>query len=121
MASTTSPLSSWLIMENMFYFRYNPDTSTFTVPPGGDGLYYFSTFLLVDDGEYAEFEVTINGNRFCRALGDNSSGPEAPQATCSALAHLVEGNVDTKQSVCLIYPFTLLVAPLYRWVGDAGK
>ncbi len=106
----------------MFYFRYNPLTATFTVPPGGDGLYYFSTFLRVDDGEFAVFDVAINGNRFCTASGDNHiNGADYPQATCSGLAHLMEGNDDTKESVCLIYPFTLLVVPLHRWVGGAGK
>ena len=107
----------------MFYSRCNPLTATFRVPPGGDGLYYFSTFLLVDYGDVAHFEVTINGNRICAAFGDNynSGDLDAPQATCSGLAHLMEGNDDTKESVCLVYPFTLLVVPLHRWDGGEGK
>ncbi len=78
------------------YFRYNPLTATFTVPPGGDGLYYFSTFFSVDSGQYAEFEVTTNGNSICRAFGDNDSNGDwdYAQATCSGLARLVEGTED---------------------------
>ena len=64
-----------------------------SVPPGGDGLYYFSTYLLVDLGELAYFNMVVNDVIFCSAYGDESSnsGSDYPQATCSAVVDVTEG------------------------------
>ena len=48
--------------------RYDSTTGTFTVPPGGDGFYYFSTYLLVVGGEWGDFEIQINGEMLCSTL-----------------------------------------------------
>ncbi len=74
------------------FFRYDPSTGIFTVPPGGDGLFYFSTYLLVDYSEWGRFNIRVNGEILCSALGDNNSnGDDYPQATCSSLTQLTEG------------------------------
>ena len=39
MESTTS-------LPILFISRYDSTTGVFTVPPGGDGVYYFSTYLI---------------------------------------------------------------------------
>ncbi len=52
--------------------RYDSTTGTFTVPPGGDGLYYFSTFLLVQDGELGRCSIKVNGATLCVAYGDEN-------------------------------------------------
>ena len=74
-------------------FRYDSDTGVFTVPPGGDGLYYFSTYLAVESDEYASFHMMLNGEVLCSAVGDHDEGDDVsvPQATCSATADLTEG------------------------------
>ena len=65
----------------------------FTVPPGGDRLYYFSTYLLVDLGELAYFNMVVNDEIVCSAFGDEdtNSGSDVPQATCSAVVEVTEG------------------------------
>lgn len=80
--------------------RYDPQTGKFTVPPGGAGLYYFSTYLLIGNGEYGRFIIRVNENILCTAIGDESSnaGNDVPQATCSALTQLEEGKFSSNSS-----------------------
>ncbi len=68
-------------------------TGKFTVPPGGAGMYYFSVYLSVDDGEFAWVDITVNGDTMCRSNGDNAQGSSSDyaQSTCSGLAKLIEG------------------------------
>ena len=63
----------------------------FTVPPGGSGLYYFSTYLLVNSGEWGYFNIVVNDVIVCTAYGDGESGPDWAEATCSAAMDVVEG------------------------------
>ncbi len=76
-------------------FRYDPATGIFTVPSGGDGLYYFSTYLSVASGHYAGFNIRVNGEILCTAFGDNNynGADDYPQATCSVLTQLAEGQL----------------------------
>ena len=66
----------------------------FTVPTGGDGLYYFSTHLVVWPGEVATFHILLNvGDMLCTAYGDHNNGDNDHQtATCSAIVDVVEGS-----------------------------
>ncbi len=68
------------------------------MPSGGDGLYYFSTYLQVDYGEYGLFNIRVNEERLCSALGDLSAngGTDYPQGMCSGLAQLTEGKLIEK-------------------------
>ena len=69
----------------------------FTVPPGGDGVYYFSTFLLVSPGEWGRFEMRLNGNVVCTAFGDqNNDGVDYSQGGCGAVLSVVEGKSKYK-------------------------
>ncbi len=79
---------------HLVFPRYDPRTGVFTVQPGGDGLYYFSTYLRVDDGEFGVFNIRVNGEILCSAFGDNdnSGAVDYPQATCSGLAQLGQGS-----------------------------
>ena len=75
-----------------FICRYNSTTGTFTVPPGGDGFYYFSVYLFAASGEYARFDIQINGLRLCTASTDqNGSSGDQGQAACSAASYVSSG------------------------------
>ncbi len=74
------------------FSRYSPSTGIFTVPSGGAGTYYFSTYLLVQEDEYAYFNIVVNGIILCTAWGENDyNDNDRPQAACSGLVQLNEG------------------------------
>ena len=68
------------------------------MPPGGDGFYYFSTFLVVTYYEYGIFDIQINGENLCTAYTDLQGAPEPNpgQAACSGAAYVTEG----KNTLC---------------------
>ena len=75
-----------------FLCRYDRRTGTFTVPPGGDGYYYFSVFFLVNSGELAYFDIEINGEVLCTAAADqHDTAFDEGQAACSAATYATEG------------------------------
>ena len=56
----------------------------FTVP--SDGIYYFSTYLTLDLGEFALMEIRVNGAPVCCGYGDHTSNEEdVSSAACSAV------------------------------------
>ena len=87
MESTTS-------LPILFISSCNSTTGTFTVPPGGDGVYYFSVYLLVIDGEFGIFDMTLNDDVICTAHPDHDNGgnDRAP-GSCSAIVDVVTGNL----------------------------
>ena len=74
-----------------FVYRYNSSTGTFTVPPGGDGFYYFSTYFQVAHLEYGVFDIEINGDVLCTAATDQQDVVGPGQAACSGAAYITEG------------------------------
>ena len=64
-------------------FRNDNMTGTFTVPPGGDGYYYFSVFLTVDGGEFGYFDVEVNGKRICTVFSNLTQTSEIDSETTS--------------------------------------
>ena len=73
-------------------YRYDSTTGTFTVPPGGNGFYYLSTFLLGQSGELGSFEIEFNGERVCTAYSEQreTSGDDLT-TSCTAIAYASEG------------------------------
>ena len=71
--------------------RYDSTTGTFTVPPGGDGFYYFSAYFVVWYFEYAYIDIQINGQTLCTAYADQQEPTDDGQATCSATTYTTEG------------------------------
>ena len=73
----------------------------FAVPPGGGGVYYFSTYLLVDNGEYGHFDMTLNDDVICTTVPDhNSSGAsDLAPGSCSAVVDVVAGNIYFKYNI----------------------
>ena len=73
-----------------FISRYDYSTGTFTLPPGGEGYYYFSTYILVPPGEWADFLMLLNGETHCNAVA-NHSGTDNGPAVCGGACYLREG------------------------------
>ena len=65
------------------------------MPPGGDGVYYFSIFVRVQVGESAGFEIRLNNDAMCTTWPDqNSNGAsDAAPGSCSVVVDVVAGNV----------------------------
>ena len=78
----------------------------FTVPPGGDGMYYFSMFLTVDYGEAAFFDMMLNAERICSVMGDHmASSQDLSTASCSAVAEVSTGSMLMIQIAASRRPF----------------
>ena len=84
-------------------FRYESTNGTFTVPPGGDGFYYFSTYLLFEGGHYGFFDIQVEGDTLCTARTDEDDSSYVGQAACSAATYVSEG------IKLLCYDFTFIV------------
>ena len=62
------------------------------MPPGGDGIYYFSTFLLVDSGgEFGRFDMRLNNDVICSTLPDHSHNgiDDYAPGSCSAVVSVL--------------------------------
>ena len=68
----------------------------FTVPAGGDGIFHFSAYLLVEQAEAAVFDMMLNDEKICSAFGDhNTMGDHDPApASCGAVINAAAGNVN---------------------------
>ena len=81
-----------LIAALFIVYRYDSTTGTFTVPPGGDGFYYFSVYLLVQADEYGIFDIRFNGDIICEAYSEQDDTIDDEATTsCNAIASLSEG------------------------------
>ena len=62
------------------------------MPPGGEGYYYFTTYLLVGSADNAAFDIKINGDLLCTAYNELEETPGDPgPATCSVVTYATEG------------------------------
>ena len=77
----------------LFISSYDSTTGVFTVPLGGDGMYFFSTYMLVDVGEIGLFEFMLNDYVICSTLPDhdNSGANDFTPGSCSAIVNIVAG------------------------------
>ena len=60
------------------------------MPPGGDGYYYFSTYLIVVFEEFGYFDLEINGAQMCTAYTNQGSSSNG-LASCNVFAFVNEG------------------------------
>ena len=72
-------------------YRYDNTSGTFTVPPGGDGYYYFSAYFVVYYYEYAYMDIQMNGQRLCTAFTDQQDPFDYGQSACSVATSVTEG------------------------------
>ena len=64
--------------------------------PGGDGMYYFFTFNVVDAGEYAVLNLKVNRDILCQIQHDSNDSPdERGTGTCAVTQILEEGETLT--------------------------
>ena len=75
----------------VFVHRYDSITGTFTVPPGGDGFYYFTVYLDSQASEDSIFDIEINGEQICSVELDQQASSDEGQSSCSAAIYAVEG------------------------------
>ena len=62
------------------------------MPPGGDGVYFVSTFALVGLGEQGRFDMRLNDDVICSIWPDHfNSGDDAVGGSCSAVVDIVAG------------------------------
>ena len=61
-------------------------------PPGGDGFYYFSLFLVVINPKLAYFDLNVNEGTVCTAFTEQTDTPSNDGPTsCTAISYLTEG------------------------------
>ena len=66
----------------------------FTVPPGRDGFYYFSTFLLGWYDEVSLFDLQINGDVLCTVRLEQENTPlDLLQSACSVVIYAAQGTL----------------------------
>ena len=63
------------------------------MPPGGDGFFYFSTYLVVPGGEDNVFAIQIDNNILCIAYTDEDDNPFQRQSGCNAVTFATEGTM----------------------------
>ena len=83
----------------MLFFSYNNATGEFTVPPGGDGLYFFYINFFADDADITNFIVRLNGVRdlcYARADMNNVAVSDNGAPSCGAVATVSAGKVIMK-------------------------
>ena len=61
------------------------------MPSGGEGFYYFSTYLLVVAGKLGYFDIQINGEVLCTAYTAHTTTNNRP-AVCFGASYIVEGS-----------------------------
>ena len=65
------------------------------MPSGGDGYYYFSTYLLGANSEYNLFNIQMNGEVLCSVnLDQQQSTGDDLQSSCSAATYAAQGILD---------------------------
>ena len=78
-------------MKDTCGFRYDSTTGVFTVPPGGDGTYFFSAYFFIPINEFALLNMVVNDEMVCTADGDHTNLADFATASCSAVVDAVEG------------------------------
>ena len=70
---------------------YDVTTGVFTVPPGGEGLYYFYAHFYYQSSEFARFNIRENGQIRCTTTESNVNSGDYGSSSCAITAVLQEG------------------------------
>ena len=80
----------------------------FTVPRDGDGLYYFSVFVVVNATEYGFFDMELNDNIVCTVEPIDDNGNNRVSSSCSAVVRATAGD-----EVKIVYDVGTDTTPLF--------
>ena len=72
---------------------YDGSTGQFTVPPGGDGLYYLYAHFLFNRGKLVWIRMQVNDLDLCVAFEDGVNAPSYGGGSCGAVVPLQEGSL----------------------------
>ena len=74
-------------------YRYDSTTGVFTVPPGGNGFYYFTVYVTTYTSEDAILDLEINGQVLCSITADLDEVADGDGwgISCSGVAQVMEG------------------------------
>ena len=62
------------------------------MPPGGDGFYCWTLYLMGGNGKNSQFDIEMNGERLCSVRMDQQqTSDDVGQAACSAIAYAAQG------------------------------
>ena len=65
------------------------------MPPGGEGFYYFSVYLVVVNPEFGYFDLQINGETFCTSFAEQTDTPNNDGPTsCTAVSYAEPGIIS---------------------------
>ena len=72
------------------------------MPPGEDGVYYFSVYLTVEPAEWARFDIRFNDDFICSTYPDHSNLESGyVPGSCSAVVDAVAGRGPFSPSVSI--------------------
>ena len=80
-----------LQIRSYLFNRYDSTTGVFTVPPGADGVYYFSSFLLTEWEEQVFFHMELNGRDICNIEVQNNEY-NSGTSSCNAVVKVNAGD-----------------------------
>ena len=67
------------------------------MPPGGEGYYYFSTYLIINQAEFGYFDLQINGAVKCTAYTNQELSSRGLGA-CNIFTFATEGKSYYKKT-----------------------
>ena len=75
----------------LLFCSYDSTTGVFTVPPGGDGVYYFSICVLGGSSERGVFDMRLNDDVICTTYPDHDAIGDIAPGSCSAVVSVMAG------------------------------
>ena len=91
---TSVPISSIVIFDQVYMnlaSGYDVTTGVFTVPPGGEGLYYFYAHFRYESSEFARLNIRENGDIRWTTTESNLNSGDYASSSCAITAVLQEG------------------------------
>ena len=91
---TSIPIDTTVLFDQVYINLsngYDITTGVFTVPPGGEGLYYFYAHFFYEVSQFARFNVLVNGNIRCTTAESDVNSGDYGSSSCAVTTVLQEG------------------------------